>query len=116
MDLPIDQQKFDGGQISLKVRKIISYNTLYVDGKKYKLTMQGKNQSVYIAILIYAISNSAVRVSILYLYRRVFTVSPFRHATTILGITCVTWLVAAEIALNVYRCIDFGTERFPAIA
>lgn len=73
-------------------------------GKKYRLTMREKNQSVYIAILIYAISNSAVRVSILCLYRRVFTVSPFRHATTILGITCVTWLVAAEIAL-IAQCV-----------
>lgn len=68
-----------------------------------------RKQSAYIGIQIYVITISAVRISILCLYRRVFTTSSFRRATTVLGATSVAWLFAAGIA-SINTCMPI--ERF----
>ena len=44
-----------------------------------------------------------VKISILLLYRRIFDTPKFRRATTIVGLACLAWLIAALLCLA-FQC------------
>ena len=51
-----------------------------------------------------------VKISILLLYRRIFTTPLFKRATLIVGTTCVAWLIAALLCLA-FQCRT-NAERY----
>lgn len=66
-------------------------------------------QSEYAIPPLYGLTVTAVKLSILFLYRRIFAVSSFRKITNILIAICLVWFVAAEITDLLY-CIPI--QRF----
>lgn len=76
-------------------------------------------------IMIFGASITATKISILCLYYRLFATPLFRRATISLGVVCVLWLIAMEIAIilackhmtvigdpqaQIYSCYNF--EKF----
>lgn len=53
-----------------------------------------------------------VKISILLLYRRIFTTPSFKRATTVVGIACISWLIAALFCLA-FQC-HTDAERYNA--
>lgn len=53
-----------------------------------------------------------VKISILLLYRRIFDTRNFKRATLIVGIACVSWLIAALLCLA-FQCHTLA-ERYAA--
>ncbi|MCJ1470575.1 hypothetical protein MMC07_009221 [Pseudocyphellaria aurata] len=49
--------------------------------------------------MVFGASITATKISILCLYYRLFATPLFRHATILLGVFCVLWLIATEIAI-----------------
>lgn len=54
-------------------------------------------------MITYTLTISMVKISILLLYRRVFPIHNFERATLIVGITCISWLIAALLCLA-FQC------------
>lgn len=61
-------------------------------------------------MITYTLTIAMVKISILLLYRRLFTTLKFRRATLIVGIACVSWLIAALLCLA-FQC-HTDTERY----
>ncbi|CAD6563519.1 MAG: hypothetical protein ASARMPRED_000008 [Alectoria sarmentosa] len=55
------------------------------------------------AVLTYTLAIAMVKISILLLYRRIFDTRIFRRATTIVGMACISWLLAALLCLA-FQC------------
>lgn len=51
-----------------------------------------------------------VKISILLLYRRIFPIYHFKIATLIVGVTCISWLIAALLCLA-FQC-HTNAERY----
>lgn len=61
-------------------------------------------QSEYAIPPLYAVNATTVKLSILCLYRRIFSVASFRRLTSIIAAVCLLWFLAAVIADLLY-CI-----------
>lgn len=64
------------------------------------------------AVITYTLTIAMVKISILLLYRRIFDTLKFRRATLTVGITCVSWLIAALLCLA-FQCRT-EAERYNA--
>ena len=62
--------------------------------------------------MTYTLTIAMVKISILLLYRRIFATRKFRMATLLVGIACVSWLIAALLCLA-FQCRT-ETERYNA--
>lgn len=63
------------------------------------------HQPVQIAIIVFGVSITATKISILCLYHRLFPTPLFRSATILLGIVCVLWLIAIE-SIFITKCVS----------
>ncbi|KAM0794903.1 hypothetical protein BDR22DRAFT_939785 [Usnea florida] len=62
------------------------------------------------AVITYTLTIFMVKISILLLYRRIFTTPLFKRATLIVGTACVAWLIAALLCLA-FQCRT-NAERY----
>ena len=62
--------------------------------------------------MTYSVTIAMVKISILLLYRRIFDTLYFRKATTIVGLACLAWLIAALLCLA-FQC-HTEAERYNA--
>ena len=62
--------------------------------------------------MTYSLTIAMVKISILLLYRRIFDTLYFRRATTMVGLACLAWLIAALLCLA-FQCRT-ETERYNA--
>ncbi len=60
-----------------------------------------KGQSLYTLDPLYALTVVTTRLSILYLYRRIFAVPSFRQLSLVVGIACIIWWIANTIVFLV---------------
>ncbi|KAL9614937.1 MAG: hypothetical protein Q9167_000579 [Letrouitia subvulpina] len=58
-------------------------------------------------MITYATTITCVKISLLLLYRRVFSVSRFRHMAALMGVLCVAWYFAALFA-DIFQCRPFS--------
>lgn len=63
------------------------------------------HQPVQIALIVFGVSITATKISILCLYHRLFPTPLFRSATISLGVVCVLWLVAIE-SIFIIKCVS----------
>lgn len=68
------------------------------------------HQAVQIAIIVFGLSITATKISILCLYHRLFPTPFFRSATISLGVLCVIWLIAIESIL-IFKCVSMTSSR-----
>ncbi|KAL8659758.1 MAG: hypothetical protein Q9226_000254 [Calogaya cf. arnoldii] len=61
-------------------------------------TLENYMKSLYILHPLYTLSITATKLSILYLYRRIFAVPTFRRISFAVAATCVVWWVVTTIA------------------
>ncbi|CAF9926230.1 MAG: hypothetical protein ALECFALPRED_003396 [Alectoria fallacina] len=64
------------------------------------------------AVLTYTLSIAMVKISILLLYRRIFDTLIFRRATIVVGMACISWLVAALLCLA-FQCHTIAERDNP---
>lgn len=62
----------------------------------------------------YSLTITCVKISILLLYRRIFTTAPFKTVSLIVGIACVFWFVI-EVFMNVFQCRPFAAAFDPTL-
>lgn len=58
-------------------------------------------------LVTYSLTITSVKLSLLLLYRRIFSTPAFKAWTLIIGATCVAWLIAA-ILVDVFQCRPFS--------
>ncbi|KAI4209740.1 MAG: hypothetical protein LQ351_007336 [Letrouitia transgressa] len=58
-------------------------------------------------MITYATTITCVKISLLLLYRRIFSISRFRHVAALIGGLCVTWYLAAIFA-DIFQCRPFS--------
>lgn len=68
----------------------------------------GPHQSVETSIMLFGVSITATKISILCLYYRLFPRLLFRRATIILGVTCVLWLLTIGTVF-LLKCMPMAT-------
>ncbi|KAI9782522.1 MAG: hypothetical protein M1816_001860 [Peltula sp. TS41687] len=80
-------------------------------------------KALYIIVPVYVLCVTAIKISILCLYRRLFPIQAFRRMSYVVDVLCVLWLIAAELAsllaciparkfwdpLSSGRCLNFNT-------
>lgn len=54
-------------------------------------------------MITYSATITLVKISVLLLYRRIFSTPGFRRTTLIMGVACVLWFIA-EIISNIFAC------------
>ena len=62
--------------------------------------------------MTYSLTIAMVKISILLLYRRIFDTVHFRRTSTIVGLACIAWLIAALLCLA-FQCRT-EAERYNA--
>ncbi|KAL8815107.1 MAG: hypothetical protein Q9223_005721 [Gallowayella weberi] len=62
-----------------------------------------KPQALMASYVTYSLTITCSKISILLLYRRIFSTRRFRQATTIVGSLCVGWCIAAIVA-DIFQC------------
>ena len=62
--------------------------------------------------MTYTLTIFMVKISILLLYRRIFVTLHFKRATLMVGILCISWLIAALLCLA-FQC-HTNAERYDA--
>ena len=62
----------------------------------------------------YSLTITSVKISILLLYRRIFTTPLFRKISLVVGIACVAWLVV-EVFMDIFQCRPFSAAFEPAL-
>lgn len=60
-------------------------------------------QVLFASFVLYALSITIVKISILQLYRRVFTIQPFRNLIYIVGGMCLIWFIVV-IGVCLFQC------------
>lgn len=65
-------------------------------------------------MITYSLTITCVKVSILLLYRRIFTTTRFKKVSLVVGIACVLWLVI-EVFMNIFQCRPFAAAFDPAL-
>ena len=63
-------------------------------------------------IYAYSLTITAVKISILLLYRRIFDTAAFRKKTLIFGILCITWFLIA-ICVEIFECHPLSDAFIP---
>ena len=71
-------------------------------------------QTLEASVITYTLTISMVKISILLLYRRIFTTPHFKRATLVVGTACIAWLIAALLCLA-FQCRT-NAERYSADA
>lgn len=64
-------------------------------------------QVLMATMITYATTITCVKISLLLLYRRIFSISRFRHVAALIGGLCVTWYLAAIFA-DIFQCRPFS--------
>ena len=66
------------------------------------------------AICGYSLTITAVKISILLLYHRIFETAAFRRKALIVGMVCITWCLIA-ICLEIFKCHPLSDAFIPKI-
>ena len=72
-------------------------------------------QGMFVVTLLYPLTITATKISILLFYRRIFTVPKFRLATSIVGTCCVLWCLIA-VGADLFQCRPISAAWTPAFA
>ncbi|MCJ1462047.1 hypothetical protein MMC07_000647 [Pseudocyphellaria aurata] len=67
-----------------------------------------------LSLITYGLTITAVKISILSLYRRVFDTVPFKKATLVVGFLCVTWL-CGNVFTELFFCSPFSAAFDPKL-
>ncbi|KAL8790985.1 MAG: hypothetical protein Q9195_006130 [Heterodermia aff. obscurata] len=73
----------------------VNIETIILENKF--ITLQNFIKSLYILDPLYALTITSVKLSILYLYRRIFSVKVFHQITFVTGAVCVAWWLAFTV-------------------
>ncbi|KAL9585027.1 MAG: hypothetical protein Q9203_004426 [Teloschistes exilis] len=58
-------------------------------------------------LVTYSLTITSVKLSLLFLYRSIFNTPAFKAWTSVIGVTCVAWLISATFA-DVFQCTPFN--------
>ena len=72
-------------------------------------TLSPRWQSLYISFVFYFVTVTAVKISILCFYRRIFSTPSFRRMSLMVGVVVVGWYLAVEL-VDIFIC--WPVERF----
>lgn len=62
----------------------------------------------------YSLTITCVKISVLLLYRRVFTTASFRKVSVVVGIACLLWFII-ELFINIFQCRPFKAAFEPPL-
>ena len=62
----------------------------------------------------YSLTITFVKISILLLYRRIFTTAPFRKASVAVGAACLLWFII-EVFMDIFQCHPIKAAFDPAL-
>ena len=62
----------------------------------------------------YSLTITCVKISILLLYRRIFTTASFRRVSVAVGIACLLWFII-EVFLDIFQCRPFKAAFDPML-
>lgn len=65
-------------------------------------------------LVTYAFTITLVKISILSLYRRIFSTPAFRQKTLVVGVVCVIWCILA-IFIDIFQCRPFEAAFDPEL-
>lgn len=63
-------------------------------------------------MITYSLTITFVKISLLLLYRRIFSTPEFRRRSACVGCACVAWFVA-EVLANIFQCRPFSSAFDP---
>lgn len=73
-------------------------------------------QHLYAAEIIFALTITVVKLSVLSFYRSIFATPSFRRATTVVAILCLLWFLAIQFA-TIFQCqpIKAAWDEVPVV-